>query len=181
MASTVPYVKNTTWADGSGGGTPITAAKLNTIEQGLADAHQMPSVRVSHNTTQSVGGAGIHVALAFNTERFDTVGAAGSTMHDTVTNNTRLTCRYAGKYLIIANALWASNPTTALIELRLNGSTVIGQSYVAANYMNMQVTTIYDLAVNDYVEVLVAQTSGSAVNISNSSNHSPEFMMTRVA
>ena len=37
MASTVPYVQNPAWADGSGGGTPITAAKLNTVEQGVTD------------------------------------------------------------------------------------------------------------------------------------------------
>jgi hypothetical protein len=82
----VPFVKDTTFADGSGGGTPITAAKLNNIEQGVFDAHLMPAVRVYHNTTQSVSTA-THTALAFNSERFDTAGGAASTQHDTVTNN----------------------------------------------------------------------------------------------
>lgn len=34
----MPYTPNPTWADGSGGGTPITAAKLNNIEGGISGA-----------------------------------------------------------------------------------------------------------------------------------------------
>jgi hypothetical protein len=43
------------------------------------------------------------------------------------------------------------------------------------------VTALYDLAVNDYVELHVRQNSGISLNVAASSNYSPEFMMTRVA
>lgn len=36
LASAVSFAKKT-WRDGSGGGTPITAAELNRLEQGVAD------------------------------------------------------------------------------------------------------------------------------------------------
>lgn len=36
LASAVSFAKKT-WKDGSGGGTPITAAELNRLEQGVAD------------------------------------------------------------------------------------------------------------------------------------------------
>ena len=36
LASQVSFAKKT-WKDGSGGGTPITAAELNRLEQGVAD------------------------------------------------------------------------------------------------------------------------------------------------
>lgn len=36
------YIKNT-WADGSAGGTPITAARLNQMENGIEQAHSMAS------------------------------------------------------------------------------------------------------------------------------------------
>jgi hypothetical protein len=31
----MPYTPNTTWVDGSGGGTPISAARLNNLESGV--------------------------------------------------------------------------------------------------------------------------------------------------
>ena len=37
--------------------------------------------------------------------------------------------------------------------------------------------TLYELAVNDYVELVVYQSSGGALNVVSSGNHSPEFMM----
>lgn len=36
LASAVSFAKKT-WEDGSGGGTPVTAAELNRLEQGVAD------------------------------------------------------------------------------------------------------------------------------------------------
>lgn len=36
----MPYTPNTTWVDGSGGGTPLTAARLNNMEAGIWPATQ---------------------------------------------------------------------------------------------------------------------------------------------
>lgn len=182
MASTVPYVPNTTWADGSGGGTPVTAAKLNTIEQGLTDGHQMPAVRVFHSAAQSVNTA-TDTYLAFNSERFDQAGGTSATQHDTVTNNSRLIARYAGIYQITGNVNFAGNATgTRYAFIRINGTTRIASNMTTADATEnpIVVTTLYQLAVNDYVELGVRQTSGGALNVQAAGNQSPEFMMIRV-
>src|SRR5262245_16079260 len=111
MAIVIPYTKQT-WTDGSGGGTPISAARLGVIEEGILDASQAPAVRVTHNTTQSTT-SGVDLFLAFNTERFDQVAGTSSTMHDTSTNNSRLTALYAGIYQITGQIEYASNATGA--------------------------------------------------------------------
>jgi hypothetical protein len=180
MAVVFPYVKNTAWADGSGGGTPVTAAKLNVYEDGIFNAHQQPAVRVFRNTTQSIAN-GTATAVQFNAERFDTAGGAASTMHDTVTNNTRLTCRYAGKYMITGHIEWAGSPNTGTMLFLLNATTTIAQIQVPGDFRIMSLCTIYDLAVNDFVELQVAQSSGGALNVASTSARSPEFAMVRTA
>lgn len=185
MAVVVPYVENPAWVDGSGGGTPITAAKLNVIEEGIYDAHLMPAVRVYHSVNQAVVTATL-TALAFNGERFDQAGGVASTQHDTATNNTRLTCRYAGIYQITGCAEFSAN-ATGYRDLRVyvNGATVIAlnRDVTASGTLTteMNVTTLYGLAVNDYVELCVYQTAGVNVNVAASANWSPEFSMVRVA
>lgn len=143
------------------------------------DAHgTMPAARVYHNVDQSISHNTL-TALAFNSERFDT-----DTIHDTATNNSRLTCKTAGKYNIIGQVTFASS-TTGLrsINIKLNGATII--AFIEASADNsgadrLQVTTLYDLAVNDYVELVAFQASGEALNVRFSSASSPEFMMVKV-
>src|SRR6266516_3989904 len=103
MAIVIPYVKQT-WTDGSGGGTPVSAARLGVVEEGILDVSQAPAVRVFHNTTQSA-----------------TSGVA-STQHDTSTNNSRLTCLYAGIYMIVGNIEWSASPTTGQLKIRHQGT-----------------------------------------------------------
>lgn len=43
------------------------------------------------------------------------------------------------------------------------------------------ITTLYDLGVDDYIEVMVYQTSGGALNVEKTAQYSPEFMMVKVA
>lgn len=180
----IPYVKNPTWADGSGGGTSIDAADLNKIEAGVFEAHLQPAVRVTHSAAQSIATA-TPTTLAFNTERFDTAGGAADTQHDTVTNNSRLTCKYAGKYQISAHIEFAANSTgVRQLELRVNATTTVAFTELNATTIGSQrldVTTLWDLAVNDFVEVRVTQNSGAALNLNVASAYSPEFMMVRVA
>src|SRR5215211_2483115 len=123
MAVVIPYVPNTTWQDGVG--QTYTAAKGNTQEDGIRDAHYMPAVRAFHNANQSVN-SGVDTAVALNSERYDQAGNAASTMHDNATTNSRLTCRYAGVYSISGHAEWASSGGgIRRIKIRLNGVTII--------------------------------------------------------
>jgi len=135
--------------------------------------------RVYHNANQSIPHNTL-TALAFNSERYDT-----DTIHDNTTNNERLTCKTAGKYIITAGAGWAPNANKQrFLHIRLNGATYIAsQVFKAAGDgegTNMALATLYELAVNDYVEVLAYQYSGVAINIMSYGNYSPEFAMLRV-
>lgn len=183
MALTIPYVKQS-WTDGSGGGTPVSAARLGVLEEGVFDVSYAPAVRVFHNAAQSIANNAF-AALNFNSERFDQAGNAASTMHDTVTNNTRLTCRYAGVYQITGNCGFAASATgQRAIRIRLNGTTYISSDSrvnAGAVLIDTTTTTLYPLAVNDYVELMVFQDSGGALNTNLNANYSPEFMMCRAA
>src|SRR6266540_1216557 len=174
----IPYVKQT-WTDGSGGATPVSAARLGVIEQGVYDSHRMPTARVYHNIAQTLTTA-VTLVLAFNSERFDT-----DTIHDTVTNNTRLTCKTAGVYAIGASAEFAANATGyRQLQIRLNAVTAICEqdiTSIGAVVHRMSLATVYQLAVNDYVELTATQNSGGNLNINATGNHSPEFWMARIS
>lgn len=170
-----------TWTDGSGS-TPLSAARMGNIETGVFNAFYAPAVRVFHNAAQS-STTGVALVLAFNSERYDQAGNAADTMHDTVTNNSRLTCRYAGIYRITGNIEFGANSTgIRQAQIRLNGTTIIANEVTSgapAGAQQVLVTTEYALQVNDYVELLAIQNSGGSLNVNSSANYSPEFMMSR--
>lgn len=162
-----------TWVDDG----VLTAADHNNNDQGLQNGTLMAldSVRVFHNAAQSIAD-GTETALAFNSERFDT-----NTMHDNTTNNSRLIAKRAGKYFITATFEFDANATGRRIAfIRLNGTTKIAFSQwvpVTGGTSGITISTIYNLAVNDYVEITVNQTSGAGLNVATTANYSPEFAM----
>ena len=170
----MPYTP-TTWVANV---TPVTAAAMNNIETGIAAADVVPCCRVYHNTTQAVANATI-TTIVFNSERFDT-----DSIHDPVTNNSRLTCRTAGIYQITAEIAFPSNPgANVQLYLILNGAiTIANPVYVGSgqDMRGIQVTTLWQLVANDYVEVKVYQ-SGGAMTFAASSGNAPEFMMGRIS
>lgn len=180
MALIIPYVEQS-WVDGV---SLASAARLTVIEDGIHNVSQAPAVRATHNTTQSLT-SGVDTTLAFNTDRFDQAGGASSTMHDTVTNNSRLTCLYAGVYQITAGVRFAANATgIRQLKIRLNNTAdlmIQNQNALSSGTTIMIITTLYPLAVNDFVEVVANQTSGGALNVESAANYSPEFMMVRAA
>lgn len=137
-----------------------------------------PAMRAYHNANQSIANTSL-TALALNSERWDT-----DTIHDNVTNNTRGTCKTAGKYAGCANVRFDINGTgIRQVIVRLNGATDIASAVVlppAASFCDIAVPFEYDLAVNDYLEVVVYQSSGGALNVVAQGNISPEFAMHRV-
>ena len=149
------------------------------FEDNLPVGGYTEGARVYHNAAQSIPHATITV-LAFNSERYDT-----DAIHDPVTNNSRLTAKTAGKYVISANVLYAPHSTgVRYLRIRLNGAIYIAMvrddAIAAPETSDLSVTTIYSLSVNDYVEVIVYQTRGGALNVLSVSEHSPEFSMQRV-
>lgn len=145
------------------------AAAVGGYTQG-ARVYNNAAISISNNT---------ETTLTFNSELYDT-----DTIHDTGSNTGRLTCKTAGKYVISCVLEFASNATGyRSVAFRLNGSTYIaGRSQAAVNGMGTQIelTTIYDLALNDYVEVRATQTSGGNLNVNSTNYYTPHFMMQRI-
>jgi hypothetical protein len=150
--------------------------------QGVPVASSVIAARAYHNTTQT-STENSWVSLALNSERLDT-----DTIHDTATNNSRLTCKTAGIYQISGNASWANGGSTAgirALRILLNGTTVIGETLItasAAQDYTLNVSTVYELAVNDYVQLQVYcdNTGVGSLTINASGNYSPEFGMAKL-
>ena len=92
--------------------------------------------------------------ITFNTESYDTDG-----IHSTSVNTGRLTCQTAGKYLIHGSVTFvAGDPTTRkILRIRLNGTTEIASAEIGVNTSGaaLHVETLYSLAANDYLELIV--------------------------
>jgi len=138
---------------------------------------------VYHNANQLIPH-NVAVTLAFNSERYDTDG-----IHDTAVNNSRLTCRTAGKYLIGTLLRWEAKAAGGrCVYLVLNGAPRIGISEMqAVTYAGWNTShclfRVWDFAVGDYVQVVVYQDSGAGINIlfvGGGEACSPEFMMQRI-
>jgi hypothetical protein len=120
---------------------------------------------VTHNATQSIA-TGSLTALSCNVENVDAFG-----MHDTATNNTRLTVPtgYDGWWLVTAYFAFASNATGGRQgQINVGGGTVAtALSTPALNGSDHQfsLATLVRLVAGNYVEVLAYQTSGGALNV----------------
>lgn len=122
---------------------------------------------------------GENILLAFDSELWDT-----DNIHSNTQNPSRLTCKTAGKYYISAAIFWEflSGGVYTLFII-LNGEyTICGEmrNIPAPLMAALTFVTIWDLAVNDYVEVMAIQISGNDAMILNNPFASPEFMMQRI-
>ena len=175
MAWTTPTTRST--------GDLITAAIWNTdLVDDLNYLYgSLPSARVYHNATQTVADV-TTAALALNTERWD-----NDVIHDTSTNNSRLTCKTAGKYIITATGEHesATYAGTLLWIIRLNGATFLckeeqwDQGSISRK-SSSSINAIYDLAINDYIEFVVTNNSGGTRTIQAAGAYTPEFGMHRI-
>ncbi|KKL83056.1 hypothetical protein LCGC14_1978570 [marine sediment metagenome] len=154
-------------------GSATTPARSDHVHKNMdigARAFDNANQTISDNTA---------TAIDLNSERYDT-----DTIHDLSTNNSRLTATTAGKYVITANIEFASNSTgRRLITIRLNGSTFIAEMEWDANQNDttrMALTTIYELAATNYVEIVVLQTSTGNLDVVANANFSPEFAMQKM-
>ncbi len=131
-----------------------------------------------HNVDQAIPNA-TDFALAFRNERWDT-----DNIHDNAINNSRLTCRTAGTYLIIGNLRYSAHAAGDRVGMiRLNGVTLIGKVVLGMpsdHLWHGVLSTIYPLAVGEYVELVGHQTSGVGLIIKYSPRTTPEFMMQRI-
>lgn len=136
-----------------------------------------PSCRVYNSAVLPLANA-TQVLLTFDSERFDTDG-----IHSTTVNTGRLTCQTAGKYLIFLSAAFALNATGRRLWLiRLSGALIAAQETgpTSTGEAAAAISTVYDLAVGDYAEALMFQSSGASLNALYNNNYTLEFGMVRV-
>lgn len=164
-----------------------TTGQVPTVQADGTIAYQTPDAggytegaRAYHSANQSINN-NTFTALALDSERYDT-----NTIHDTVTNNSRLTCKTAGKYFITGHISFAANVTGRRVgAIIINNTTYIAlQQFqaitVAGSGTILSLSTVYSLAVNDYLELQAYQDSGGALNVVAVGNYSPEFAMQRI-
>jgi len=128
------------------------------------------STTVSNNTA---------TAIAFNSQRYDTAG-----MHSTTVNPERITIKSAGIYSIAAHIVFAANSTgRRQLQIKLNATTIIALSEHAQTVGQIDsysTSTIYKLAVDDYLEVYAYHLAGGDLAVTSSTNYSPEFRVHKI-
>jgi hypothetical protein len=137
---------------------------------------------VYKNGTQSVNNSTL-TALNFDTEDFD-VG----TMHDNVTNNTRVTIPASndGIYLVMGAATFAANATgNRQLVLKKNGATDVRSVTLpntgGATAQQMQIARVLALVATDYIELIVGQDSGGNLNVGSATRaSSSELVVARL-
>lgn len=123
-----------------------------------------PQAKAQRGTVLSVA-TGTLVAVPLDTELYDT-----DNIHDNVTNNTRLTCRTAGTYIVSAYAQFAANATgLRLAQLNVNGNLLTADRRntvsTAGHPSELSLSAEVQLAVGDYIELIVYHEAGVALNV----------------
>lgn len=140
----------------------------------------VPACRIHDNAVQSISH-NVVTTIDFNSERFDT-----DSMHDNVTNNSRITINTAGLYVVTAViALEANSDYTELVViLNVNGATQIAAQRAWPNTQSLNphntVSTIWLFSAGDYIETTIRQRNGAAAarNTTVSVAQTPEFAAT---
>jgi hypothetical protein len=134
--------------------------------------------RVFHSANQPIP-SGVLTPLLFNSERFD-----NDTMHDPAGDSSRIICKTAGIYTLSVTVEFAgaTGGVFRAVQLAVNGVAVASQNQPpnAANAVDITLATIFQLAVNDYVQVAIYHDRGSALDIVRTANFTPEFSAVRV-
>ena len=154
------------------------AASKKYHDDNLPAAPYTQGCRVYHDVVQSIPH-NTFTTLSFNSEDYDT-----DAMHDPAAPNERITFKTPGIYLVTFHAQFQAN---------VNGSRVVLFQYstpanvarfeldaVVNTYTPMNLTTILQTTLNEYVIVRVYQDSGVALDIRAESRYSPYFMAQRV-
>lgn len=164
--------------------TTGAAGSLSAADKAKLDAFYatLPIARVFHNANQSIATATL-TALAFNSETYDT-----HAFHNTAVNNSRLTVPTGldGVYIATAMIIWDLGATgDRFLGIRLNGSAILARllwgAEAANNNDQMTVSTPpFRLAATDYLEAVVIQGSGAALNVLGTAGNEPHLGWVRL-
>jgi len=123
-------------------------------------------VRAFHSVSQDTGSGGT-ITVAFDSETYD-VGA----MHDNVTNNSRITIKEAGRYLLHFQAEAADiggGDGQGIVRFRKNVAATImveqRHDYIGTFATSLNILTMLDLVVDDFIVVTVQSSAGDNLRI----------------
>ena len=125
----------------------------------------LPAARAYHSAAQPIG-AGAFLVVALNSERFDT-----DAMHDTATNNSRVTCKTPGFYSVTFAATLDANLDFQAAILRNGNQNTQNRSTTG----QASAATIVRLGYGDYVEGRAYNAGGTAQNVSSTAEYTPEL------
>jgi hypothetical protein len=135
--------------------------------------YQMPKCAITMSVDLSIGTGGSNKLIG-GSGGFDTETMDNDSMHDTVTNSSRLIFQTAGTYLVGAQAAFASNATGRReIEIRLNaaGNPASGNQIARGSVPATNGATIlscsrpFSTSAGSYIELFAFQDSGGALNV----------------
>jgi hypothetical protein len=144
-------------------------------------AFDIPWARATRTGNQSIPDS-TDTVLAFDSERYDSAGSPG--LHDNVTNNSRMTAPASGSigiFAVTASVHFAANGTgLRTVTLRRNGTTNVASQTVQAvsgapTTVNLNSLVLLSGSGSAYLEVVVSQSSGGALDVIKSDEVSPEF------
>jgi cytoskeletal protein RodZ len=133
----------------------------------VADIIRPPGVRLVQQAAQSIASA-VNTALTWGagSEERDT-----HNLHDTTTNPSRVTVAKTGRYQVFLTANMAAVTTISVIAATIAKNGVVQQPLPRTKPNTATSTTLsafaeaeLDMTAGDYVEGMVSQTSGGAVN-----------------
>lgn len=142
-----------------------------------------PACKVYNNGAPTLA-SGSTTPLAFNTEVYDTDG-----LHSTVTNTSRITIPtgLGGKWLVMGAIQFGPNigGQFRAAFIQKNGLTVSESLVPRVNSATIEtapnISTILQLAPNDYLELVGWHDAGSALGVGNGSETGTWFSATRIA
>jgi hypothetical protein len=132
-------------------------------------AQDFPRLRVHKSATQAITTA-TDTAVTWNVDDYD-----NDTMHDVVSNTSRLIATHAGKYRLTAFIQWADSTGQRYVLVKINGTATVqaGSSVDAANFAGLPVmhsiTWEGEMAAADYAEIYVYQNTGGNLNVATTS------------
>lgn len=105
---------------------------------------------------------------------FDIVEFDSDNMYD-VANPSRLVVPFDGVYQIMGQVIYSLQGAAGVrsIGIMVNGSIIIGSQGITSNGANtfgLSTGSIYKFKKGDYIEVIVYQTSGGALNVTSASD-----------
>lgn len=149
-----------------------------------------PSLVEAKNSANISLTSGTWAVVTMDTEP---TGGDAYGFHSTTTNTSRFTVPtgFAGRYNIVAHMSFASNATgyrAVVIKVNADGNIASGtliaaddKAAVNGDRTTFSISTEYNLAVGDRVEVFVFQNSGGPLNLEALSDYSPRVAMWRIA